>query len=134
MHVEQLSFAVMWLRIVRMRIQDNKITNYLLKVKNKNIFNSLPKPLISYFCSFRLEKIWFSTKTPNIYLLNSVFPSFYTSRTGSEFTDPNECGSDRIWIHITDFLTCWISHFNNIHLENMDSYSLLSHGQDFMDR
>ena len=29
-----------------------------------------------------------------------LFPSFYTSGSGS--TDPNECGSDRIRIQITD--------------------------------
>ena len=37
-------------------------------------------------------------KKKTIFLLNSVFPSFYTS--GSESTDPNKCGSDQIWIRL----------------------------------
>ena len=36
-------------------------------------------------------------------VINSAFPSFYT--TGSGSPDPNECGSDRIWIQIRIHIT-----------------------------
>ena len=42
-----------------------------------------------------------------------LFPSFYTSESG--FTDPNECGSDRIRIHLTGGLS-WLNSCKSVSL------------------
>ena len=76
----------MWIRIDRMRILIHKIWWMRIQIQS------------GYFFRLRLEKYDFLPKqNPKLCSLNSAFPFIWSS--GS--TDPKECVSDRIGIHIT---------------------------------
>ena len=77
------------------------ISNPLLKSRKKIIFKSVPKPYrIATFLGSDLKNIISYEKTPKTFVGNTLrFPSFYIPGSGS--TNPNECVSYQIRIHIT---------------------------------
>ncbi len=67
-----------------------KITKFFKKTKKKLKYNSL----------HNLESILVPIHPRKIFLNSLIFPFFYTP--GSRSTDPNECGSTLIRIHIPE--------------------------------